>query len=178
MRWTQICMTVLTTLLLALPALAQEGLLDGDPLMDAQLEERKAGTKVEQVDPDAKLLLAVGEAQSAMETLVNKLGDAGQQFAAIEKGANKISSKFVKAQDAYLEAHSTALDAYVQANAAGDEAAKKKLGKKVLKLRTRYLKKLKKIRKSSVKLEKKADKLQAKIDSGKAELSDDEDAKE
>ena len=177
MRWTQICMTALIALFMASPTMAQ-GLLDGDPLLEGQLEERGAAEKVAQVDPDEKLLAKVTEAQTRMEALVNKLGDAGQKFAAIEKGATRISARFVKAQDKYLEPHAKALEAYAEAHAAENEPVKKKLAKEIRKLRNKYLKKMKKISKASKKLEKKADKLQAKIDSGKAELSDDEDAKE
>lgn len=179
MTWFRYVSTLLFSLLLAMPALAQEGLLDGDPMLEGQLEERKATKKIEEVDPDAKLLAKVKEKQEQMEALMNKLGEAGAKFAKIEKGANKLSGRFVKAQDAYLEKHSNALDAYQQAHAQGDEKAKKTLSKKIVKLRKTYLKKMKKIRKSSGKLEKQADKLQAKIDAGKAELGEEgEDAKE
>ena len=167
------CMSVLAILMaFSATALAQDGLLDGDPLLEGQLEERKATKKVEQVDPDPKFLKQVMDAQTAMEALLNALGDAGQKFAKIEAGANKISSQFVKAQDAYTEAHAAAVEAYVAAHAAGDEAKKKKLAKKIKKLRNTYLKKMKKINRSADKLDKAAKKLQAKIDSGKAELSD------
>ncbi len=164
--------TLLLALLCAGPALAQDGLLEGDPLLEGQLEERKAPQKKMLDDPDAGLLEEVNTKRGEMEKTINGLAEASTRFAKIEKGSGKLTAQMLKAHDAYLEKHNKALQAYRDAKSAGDEAKQKKAAKAVVELRKKYLKAINKIQKGADKLATVAAKLQAKIDSGKAKLED------
>ncbi|MCA9547927.1 MAG: hypothetical protein KC613_26160 [Myxococcales bacterium] len=172
-RLTRLLPLALLGVCFASPAFAQDGLLEGDPLLEAQLEERKPQEKAAEAgDPDAKLLEEVNSRREVMEKTINKLAEAGTRFAKIEKGASQLTAKMLKAHDKYLEAHRKALEAFQKAKAAGDDKGADKAAKKVVKLRNDYLKAIKGLQKGADKLSQVADKLQAKLDSGKAELVD------
>lgn len=155
------------------PALAQDEaeLLEQDPLgIEAGgLKEKEKAPEPVLDDPDAALLKQVDEARRALEQRINTLQKTASTFEKIEKGLGSITDKMLKAVDGYVEAHATALSAYREAVAAGDEGKKKKLAADIGKRRKDFLKALAGLEKAADKLEKEAEKLGALVKAEEAE---------